>query len=564
MHRAATTTAFLLLLWGCRPTVGGPVLPQDSEPTVGPDTADSEPELGDTDTEWIPHGCADPVFDPPGGAFVDSQSVTISSNTGTGEVLACVTTPAEACEPAPLGGPLLLDRSSIVLARVDVDGNPGDLVAQSYASVTAAVAEFESNLPVMLFWTDRAAPSTVSAVPLGVDVFEPVDGVVSLRGVAADSGRGRMKTRGSSTGHMSKHSYDLELWQPTGEEDRPVELVGMPADGDWVLYAPYYFDNALIRNALGYELSNRVGRYAPRTAMVELFVAGGLDPVSTSHYAGIYTLTEEIERAGHRVDITAIQPEDVAEPELTGGYLFKRDRAGDGESGFWVGTAGGAFSFSYPLAWVDPEEAEITPPQQDYLESQLDSLAWALVQPDFTDPLSGLHYGDIIDVDSWIDHHILNVVFKNPDAFRLSGYMYKDREGPIHAGPMWDLDRTAGANDSRATYPTWWDASNQTSDTTAVFVWGWYGGLFDDPEFRARYWARWQELLQDQLATDAILALVDEMAEPLVEPAMRNTARWDSGLFPAEVDALKGWLEARMGWIQACIDSYEDPRECRG
>jgi hypothetical protein len=564
MRMALRSAPFLLLLWGCRPTVGGPVLPEDSDPPVGPDTADSEPDLGDTETEWIPHGAADPVFDPPAGAFTGTISVTLGSSTGTGAILACTTTPSQTCEPEPYTEPLQLERSSIVLARVDVEGVPGEVQARSYVSVTAEVAAFESNLPVMVFWTDRVAPSSDTIVPLGLDVFEPVEGTTSLGAAATDSGRCRMKTRGSSTSHMTKHSYDLELWQPTSEEDRPVELAGMPADGDWVLYAPYYFDEALIRNALGYALSNRVGRYAPRTAMVELFVAGGLDPVSGSHYAGVYTLTEEIERAGHRVDITPIAPEDVAEPELTGGYLFKRDRAGDGERGFWVGTAGGAFAFDYPLVWVDPEESEISPPQQAYLESQLESLAWSLVQPDFTDPLSGLHYSEIIDVDSWIDHHILNVVFKNPDAFRLSGYMFKEREGLIQAGPMWDLDRTAGAYDSRATYPTWWDASNQTSDTTAVFVWGWYGGLFDDPDFRARYWARWRELLQGELATEAILALVDEQAEPLVEPAARNAARWGSGPFPAEIDALRTWLEARMGWIQDCIDTHEDPRECQG
>lgn len=296
---------------------------------------------------------------------------------------------------------------------------------------------------------------------------------------------------------------------------------------------------------------------------MELLVAAGNGPLSMNNYVGVYTLIEEIERAGHRVDVTAITPEDVQEPGLTGGYVFKRDRPGDDEEGFEAGTARGTFVFEYPLAWVDPEEAEIVPEQQAYLSNLLDALASSLLQTDFTDPVSGLHYGEIIDVDSWIEHHILNVVFKNPDAFRLSGYMYKDREGPIFRGPMWDLDRSAGANDSRATYPTLWDAWTQTSDTTPVFAFGWYGGLFEDPEFRDRYWARWRELLEDELATDTILAMVDELAEPLPEPAARNTRTWGSASFPGEIDALKSWLETRMDWIEGCVEAYEDPRDCR-
>jgi len=559
MLRSATFLSLFALTASCHPPgVSSPPQLRDSAPS------DSEPVVHDTDadTEWIPAVTADPVFAPPGGAFAETVDVTIHSSSDTGVVMACAAPPAGSCELEPISGPIALTGSAILHARVDIGEVQGQVRAKAFVSVSQDLLSFESPIPVMVYWTDRSAPSTNTEAVMGLNIFEPGDDPARLGDAPTDSGRCRVKVRGSSTAGLSKPPYDIELWQPGSDEDRPVELLGMPADGDWVLYAPYSFDEALIRNALGYTLSNRVGRYAPHTRMVELFVAGGTGPVTNANYSGVYSLTEEIERAGHRVDVTGIGPSDIEEPELTGGYVLKRDRNGDHEDGFWAGEAGGQFEFSYPLVWVDPEEAEIEPEQQLYMRDQLNRLASALLQPDFTDPVSGLHYSEIIDVDSWIDHHILNVVVKNPDAFRLSGYMHKDRGGLIHAGPLWDLDRSAGANDPRATDPVEWDASGWTLDTTAVFTFGWYGGLFEDPDFRTRYWARWTALLADELSSDSILALVDELADPLVEPAARNAATWGAAPFPGEVQALEVWLATRMAWIENCVQTLEDPRSC--
>ena len=142
-------------------------------------------------------------------------------------------------------------------------------------------------------------------------------------------------------------------------------------------------------------------------------------------------------------------------------------------------------------------------------------------------PGTDAHYSEWLDVDSFIDHHILNIFTKNPDGFRLSGYFFKEREGTLEAGPIWDFDRTMGcSSDDRAADPTWWDASNYTSDTTYYFTHGWYEGLFDDPEFRAAYWARMDELLNDPLSIEHVHEVVDRMADELAESAERNFDHW--------------------------------------
>jgi hypothetical protein len=262
------------------------------------------------------------------------------------------------------------------------------------------------------------------------------------------------------------------------------------------------------------------------------------------------------------VAVSKLLPEDVQPPEVTGGYLFKEDRPGPGELGFYAGTAGGLLVFQQPFVNVEPSEAEITPEQQLYLLGELEALGLSLTSQ------SERHYSELIDVPTWIDHHILNVFAKNPDSLRLSAYFHKDREGPIAAGPLWDFDRTLGcATDFRAANPTWWDASNETIDTTYVFEHGFWGGLFDDPIFREQYWARLEELLAAELSVEAVHLQIDTMAAELEEAAARNFARWPDypprGSYADEVQLLKDWVSTRHAWMSGCL-ALDDPRTCQG
>ena len=271
-----------------------------------------------------------------------------------------------------------------------------------------------------------------------------------------------------------------------------------------------------------------------------------------------------IERGEDRVDVARLDADDVAEPEVTGGYVFKRDRSGSSAEEIWAGDPGGVFDFRAPIVPVDPEMTDLEDAQRAYLTDTIDALGRALASSDRVDPTTGLAVADLIDEGSFIDHHILNALVKNPDAFRLSGYFHKDREGPIHAGPLWDLDRTAGSIDSRAQDPYYWDATNITTDTTPLFTYGWYAPLFADVGFRARYWARWSELLEGPMAADAVQARIDAMAAELAEAGPRNHARWGAGSFEGEIDALSLWMSRRIDWISSCIETAADPRTCRG
>jgi hypothetical protein len=106
----------------------------------------------------------------------------------------------------------------------------------------------------------------------------------------------------------------------------------MPKESDWILYAPYP-DKTLMRDVLAYELSNQLGRWAPRTRFVEIFVSETGRKIARRDYLGVYVLMEKVKRDKHRVNVQKLGPEDNTEPALTGGYIFKKDHSDRGEMG---------------------------------------------------------------------------------------------------------------------------------------------------------------------------------------------------------------------------------------
>ena len=98
-----------------------------------------------------------------------------------------------------------------------------------------------------------------------------------------------------------------------------------------------------------------------------------------------------------------------------------------------------------------------------------------------------------------------------------SVYFHKDRGGKLVAGPCWDFDWGV------LSYNTSPHAKTGLVNGKAI----WYGRLFQDPDFKARVKARFEELLP-QLQT--IPGFIDETEAMLQRSAELNFAMWN----PAE------------------------------
>ncbi len=444
-------------------------------------------------------------------------------------------------------GPLSVSGTRQLRAKVFEAGfGEGPTVSETYVALGPTVMDFTSNLPLVVLENFGAGwMSQNSFQPVLMAVFEQGKGRSSLTKLPDLATRAGIKIRGSSTAGRPKPSLALEAWNEVNEE-KNISPLGMPGESDWVLWGPYNFDLALMRNPFIYELSNQVGRYATRSRFVEVFLNTGGGALSQADYWGVYAFIEKISRDEDRVNVKRLFPEHDREPGVTGGYMLKIDRLDPGDSGFYAA--------GQSLCYVYPKEVDIERPDRDaqkqYISDFMNSFAIALNGTNFTDP--DLGYAQFIDVDAAVDHHLLNILTKNPDAFRLSTYMYKPREGKLTFGPIWDFDRTMGSTDGRDADPTGWQGG------TDFFNYPWWGRMFQDPDFFQRYIDRWQELRKNQFSASNIHSIIDSMADEIQEAQVRDLQRWSQrpraqygGTFQGEVDHLKDWLATRLAWMDS-------------
>jgi hypothetical protein len=157
-------------------------------------------------------------------------------------------------------------------------------------------------------------------------VFETVEDTASIAVLPAIATRAGYHVRGQSSARAPQTPYRVELWN-NADEDEDYAVLGMPADSDWALIAPYY-DRALIRNPLVYQLGRDIGLNAPRVRFAEVYVNYEARPVAATDYAGVYWITETIKNNCARLDLKQLESDDVTQPVLSGGYIFKFDRRG--------------------------------------------------------------------------------------------------------------------------------------------------------------------------------------------------------------------------------------------
>jgi hypothetical protein len=319
-----------------------------------------------------------------------------------------------------------------------------------FFQVTPELASISSNLPLVIVQSPGTIGTTYDDMLLAIKRPSGEDSRTRFHANEPFSltGSGQIRTRGSSTQSFPKKSYRLEF-QDEDEEDKVKKPLGMPSESDWILSGRYGDDRALIRNEFTYQLSCDIGRYAARTRFCEVYVNDGNGPVSVDDYVGVYSFMEAMKRDADRIDIAELTEDQNAEPEVTGGYIFKVDRGGPPND---TRTTGGGQS----IVITDPPASELTDAQQDYLEDYLDDMRDSL---DSADPETG--YPAFIDVPSWIDHHMINMLMLNVDSLRLSTFFYKERNGKVFGGPVWDFNISSGSDDRfgnppRASQPETW------------------------------------------------------------------------------------------------------------
>ena len=460
-------------------------------------------------------------------------------------------------------GPISVNRTTYLKATATKTGwKSSDVVTQAYIFLDLSIGDFSSNLPIAVVDTmGKSISQAAQTLSFASFIGTKSNGRARLTDMPDFTGRAGINIRGQSSAGFAKKQYHFETWDQY-DQDKDVSILGFPADSDWILQGPYS-DKTLMRNFLAYKWSNDLGRYAVRSRFIEVFLNTDGRGISMSDYVGVYVFMEKIKRGTDRIDVAALEPSDNTEPQISGGYIFKKDKSSPGETVF-------STSRGLEVRVVEPKMADITPEQVDWLHNYLNEFESVLYGSNFTDPVSG--YAKYIDVDSFIDHHIIVELTKNIDGFRLSTYMFKDRGGKINMGPVWDYNLSLG----NADYLQGWLPAGWYYPQIGDGDYPWWRRLFEDPAFRLRYADRWFEFRENLLSTGQLLQDIDDTAALLNEAQARNFDRWrilgvhvwpnpDTvdptykavfHTYEGEINWMRNWLEQRLDWMDSQI-AYE-------
>lgn len=380
------------------------------------------------------------------------------------------------------------------------------------------------------------APPAAGALPeMRLEVDDPigsepkVDGSLRMPGYTGEVG---VEIRGNSSPAFPKKSYAIELDSP-GDGDREAPLLGMPEDGDWVLHAPYT-DKTLMRNALAYATSRAIGRFAPRTRFVELYL--------NERYRGVYVLIEQPELEDERVQGDALVE-----------FTSLLQAGGEGE----------AFTTPVrerPVVWQDPKREDLEDEEAAAIEDLVGRAERALYSPAVGPP--GEDWRQYLDEDAAVDAVLLDELFKNQGGFESSTYLARRDDGRLHLGPVWDFDVGMGnSNLEPSKGVTGWVLERRD----------WAERLYRDPAFARAVAQRWRELRGERLR-ERLLETIGRNRALLRDEADRNFRRWPilgryvwpnprdprtgevRQTYNAEIEHLRSWIVRRVAWIDANVD----------
>lgn len=515
---------------------------------------------GDETTQRLPQTVTYSV-DP--GIFTAPFTLTLSGNLAN-QTIRYTTNGAE---PAFTNGTLytatLAVSNSIHLrARVfDALGRSGETATAQYTFCTNTTAslQFATSLPILVIREtdpDRNGIPTVESTnytACTVHWIEPVGGSACLTSAPALTSRAGVHVRGSSSSGFAKKPYAFTFWGEDND-DKKVTLEGFPKGSDFALISCYNYDRTYMHDALMFDLSRQIGRYAPRTRWVELFLIGSdFRELSSTNYAGLYVFEERVKAGNDRVPIDDIvSPADTSQPALSGSYLFKTDRVDDDEYS-WRTTRNFPNSTGRYMVMAYPKLADLQDAQRDFLVNRFNTVEDLLYGSNTMNPQTGV--SQYIDLLSWADFHICKMFSMDVDIFTLSSWFHKDRSGKIMAGPLWDFDRSLGPYGySEASYPNVkrWDAWTFASEPfTRGDIWG---KLHAQPAFRRLYWDRWAELRQGVFSETNLAATITRLKSELPEAAAtRDYTKW--GQWPTN-DAFGRTHSGEVAWMTWFVTNH--------
>lgn len=325
-----------------------------------------------------------------------------------------------------------------------------------------------------------------------------------------------IKCRGNSSFYyFEKKPYQIKLTKES-------PLLGMPGAKKWILLANG-IDSTLIKNEL-------VFRFAEKYTTVPSIRGEYVDLYMNGNYVGNYYLCEKVEVDENRLNIK-------------GGYLVEHTVYEDPMPENCFRTDMGHY---YVI--VSPENP--TEEQMADIQRQFNEMENAIQQEDGLHPVTGRHFSEYIDIDSWASKYVMEEVFHDPDSAELSMFFYKNADSidtRIFSGPMWDYDRALGSygyNDFSQ------DAPEQVGKC-GIYV----EEMMKHEEVRRLVYEKFREYVVPYVEY-LVSADVHELYQKIGASAEMNQIRWPAiyGYY-TDKDARKDYL---IAFLKKKVDYLED------
>ena len=338
-----------------------------------------------------------------------------------------------------------------------------------------------------------------------------------------------LKARGNSTfTYAAKKSYQMKL------ETASDLLQNGENVKTWVLLANY-FDATLMHDKLFKDMAAALGMpYTASCDWVNLYYDG--------EYRGVYLLSEKNAVKDTGINITDLEaaykgqnPEygtnmttatgtndygesytyttGLTDPtDITGGYLLELNHDAPDEVNGFVTKKGKGVNVKSP-EWCGDAAMK-------YISEYYQAFENAVYAMDENGNYTGInddgkHYYDYVDRDSLVKIFLLQELALSPDGFISSLYFYKDANGIMYAGPIWDQDMTLGTGWTKYISP----------DTTDYHYLA--DALIQIPDFREAVIAYYNETFAPQ--ANALIAengAIRGYAYRLTDSAEMNFVLW--------------------------------------
>lgn len=553
-------------------------------------------------------GVVDPLagdvkFSTPSQTFKDQIQTEMSTSISGAEIRYTVDGTVPTASSTVYSAKLTFKATTQVRAQAFVGGNASG--ALSTAIYIARTIDPTSDIPIMLVESyGKPKPCDKSTyVDAAVMIWEPVGGVAKMSSLPTLVTRAGYHVRGQSSMALAQTPYKVEFWD-NANKDVDLPVMGMPADSDWALIAPYY-DRTIIRNPFVYTLGKDMGLEAPRTAYAEIYVNQTTHAISDTEYEGIYWVTELIKNCKVRLDLKQLEAKDTDAAKITGGYIFKFDQAaaeepkiactgsnplpgfasggmgnfgapsttpttkavpastttckmtfGGGGIGTGTGTAGTCWT---DLEVVDPDD--LNAEQKAWLTKYIQTFHDNLHKSPIGD------YATYIDQKSFVDYLLVNELTRNVDAYVRSAYYHKDRDGKLKAGPLWDYNFALGGVGAQSPTPTSTSDPGWQYTGTGRNVNNWYPKLTGDASFMSQVKTRYKELRSSLWSDASMKSRIDSLCAPIKQAVVRDYARWPvpgvilsstgftggptAATWDGQVQVMRDFITARMAWMDA-------------